>query len=118
MAWTDNRNDNTDVYFDIGTAPLVGVSAVSGGFGVKATIENTGTADATDVEWNLNVDAPLLLIGGEANGTISSLPVGGSETVKSGFLFGIGQATITITADDAGATKSGFILGPLVLNVQ
>jgi len=41
-----------------------------------------------------------------------------SETVKTGFLFGLGQATITITADDAGATKNGFILGPLVLNVQ
>jgi len=118
MAWTDNRNDNNDIYFDIGTAPLVGVSDVSGGFGVKATIENTGTADATDVDWNINVDAPLLLIGGEANGTLSSLPVGVSETVKTGFLFGLGQATITITADDAGATKNGFILGPLVLNVQ
>jgi len=118
IVWTDNRNDNNDIYFDIGTAPLVGVSDVSGGFGVKATIENTGTADATDVDWNINVDAPLLLIGGEANGTLSSLPVGVSETVKTGFLFGLGQATITITADDAGATKNGFILGPLVLNVQ
>ncbi len=118
MAWTDNRNDNTDIYFDIGTAPLVGIPAVSGGFGVTATIENTGTADATDVEWSINVDAPLLLIGGEANGTIPILPAGNSETVKSGFLLGIGKGTITITADDAETTASGFILGPLVLNVQ
>ena len=118
MAWTDNRNDNSDIYFDIGTAPLVGISSVSGGFGVKATIENTGTADTTDVEWSINVDAPLMLIGGESNGTISSLPAGDSETIKTGFLLGIGSGTITITADQAGATRSGFILGPFVLNVQ
>ncbi len=118
MVWTDNRNDNADIYFDIGTAPLVGIPSVSGGLGIKATIENTGTADATDVEWSINVDAPFLLIGGEANGTIPSLPPGSSETIKSGFLFGVGKATITITADNAGATKSGFILGPLALNVQ
>jgi len=118
ILWTDNRNGNNDIYFDIGTAPLVGIPAVSGGFGVTATIENTGTADATDVDWSINVDAPLLLIGGEANGTIPILPAGNSETVKSGFLLGIGKATITITADNAGATKSGFILGPLVRGVS
>jgi hypothetical protein len=118
MAWTDNRNGNNDIFFDIGSAPLVGISEVSGGFGVSATIENTGTADAEDVEWNINVEAPLLLIGGEANGTISSIPAGTSETIRTGFLLGIGRGTITITADDAGATASGLILGPLVINVQ
>ena len=118
MVWTDNRNDNADIYFDIGTAPVVGIPSVSGGFGIKAIIENTGTADATDVEWNIHVDAPFLLIGGEANGTIPSLPAGSSETIKSGFLFGIGKATITITADNAGATKSAFILGPLLWGIS
>ena len=118
MLWTDNQNDNNDIYFDIRTAPLVGISAVSGGFGVKATIENTGTADATDVEWSLAVDAPLLLIGGEANGTISNLPAGDSETISSGLLLGIGKGTITATADDANVAASGFVFGPLVLNVQ
>jgi len=33
-------------------------------------------------------------------------------------LYGIGRTTITVTAGDATKQATGFILGPLVLNVQ
>ena len=116
IVWTDNRNENKDIYF----APIPGarieVTDISGGFGVSATITNVGTAEATDVGWTITVDATIG--GGENTGTIETLSAGGEETVSTGFMFGLGPADITVTANGASATASGFMLGPFVLGVS
>jgi hypothetical protein len=121
VVFTDTRNGAKDIYFGGGqAAPLINIQSVSGGFGVSAEISNDGTADASNVEWKMTFDAPLMILpsGGETSGTISSLTVGTSETVSSGLVLGFGGATITVTADGASQQRSGFVLGPLVLNVS
>jgi hypothetical protein len=100
LVWTDSRNGVNDVYFAALPAPIISVESVSGGFGVSAVIENTGTADATNVPWSIDLDGSVF-VGAHAEGVISSLAVGGSETVKAGFVFGIGKATLTVTAGGA-----------------
>ena len=121
VVFTDTRNGAKDIYFGGGqAAPLINVKSVSGGFGVSAEIANDGTADASNVEWTMTIDAPLIILpsGGQTSGTISSLAIGDSETVSSGLILGFGQATITVTADGASSQASGFVLGPLVLGVS
>lgn len=116
--WMDNRNGNYDIYFDtLGAIPIIGIKEISGGFGIKSTVENTGTADAADLMWGISVEAPLILFGGETTDTIDNLPVGDEEQISS-FVFGFGNCVITVTANGAKKTANGFLLGPLVLNVE
>lgn len=117
--WTDTRNGNADIYYDIAGAagPILSIESISGGFGVKATVTNIGTMDATDVGWTIDLEG-LVIIGKHKEGTIPTLAAGGEETIKSGFVLGLGTVDITVTADGAEETATGFMLGPLVLGVK
>ena len=115
--WTDTSVGNYDIFFDIvGKAAVIDI-AISGGFGVKATISNIGTGDASDVQWSIDITGGIVLKG-HAEGTIASLPAGSSTTVSSGLVLGIGPVTITVTADGASKTASGFMLGPFILGLS
>jgi len=116
IVWTDNRNGNLDIYFAPLPAPIIGVS-ISGGFGVKATISNSGTVAAENLAWSVDLSG-LVFVGKHAEGTIASLEPGASETVGPGLVFGIGPTTITVNAGGTTATASGFVLGPMVLGVS
>lgn len=112
IIWTDNRNGNNDLYLDTTAAPVISID-VSGGFGIKLTISNTGTAEATDLPWSISVDG-FILLGKEKSGTIATLPPGQSTTVNL-IPIGIGPATITATAGSVQDTVSAFIIGPIVI---
>ena len=116
VVWTDNRDGDKNIYFADMPAPMVTVQSVSGGFGVSAVVANIGTADATDISWSIDLDG-LVFVGAHTEGTISSLAAGGSETVKAGFVFGLGKATITVTAGGATKTTEGTVLGPFVIGL-
>ena len=119
IVWTDNRSENLDIYFDNAgypPAPIFDIKSISGGFGVKATIANIGTADAENVEWSITFDGQVF-IGKEKSGTIT-IPAGREATIKSGFILGIGPATVTINVGGTTKTASCFVLGPLVLGVK
>ncbi len=116
IARVDTRNGNEDIYYYGLATPIITVKSISGGFGVSAIIENTGKTDATDISWSIDLDG-LVLIGAHTEGTISSLAAGGSETVKAGFIFGLGKATITVTAGGATKTTEGTVLGPFVIGL-
>ncbi len=117
IVWTDNRNGNMDIYFAAGeAAPILNVKSVSGGFGASAVIENTGTADATGVQWSIELSG-LVFLGGRTEGTVD-VPAGGEVTIKSGLVFGIGPGTIDVNAGGATKTASCLVLGPLVLGVK
>jgi len=116
IVWTDTRNGNKDVYFAPLPAPIIDVS-ISGGFGVKATISNSGTVAAENLAWSVDLSG-LVFLGKHSEGTIASLEPGASQTVGPGLVFGIGPTTITVTAGGATATAKGFVLGPMVLGVS
>ncbi|MEA2053581.1 MAG: sialidase family protein [Candidatus Thermoplasmatota archaeon] len=117
IVWVDTRNGNKDIYYAPLPCAIINVKDISGGMGISATITNTGTEDASNVDWSIELTG-LIFIGKETTGTIDSLPAGGEEAIKSGLVFGIGPTTITITAGGASKTAKGFVLGPLVLGVK
>lgn len=117
-TWEDNRGGDIDVYFGTASeisAPVIDVESVSGGFGISAVIKNTGTAEATDLEWSISCDGGVF-IGSEKSGTISSLAPGQSSTIKTGLVLGFGATDVTIKAGSLTKRYSGtvflfFVLG-------
>ena len=117
IVWTDERNGNKDIYYAVvGAAPAITIGSISGGFGVSAVIENVGTAAATDVSWSIDLSG--IVFPNHKEGTIASLEAGESVTVSTGFIFGIGPITITVSADGASKTASGMAIGPIVIGVK
>jgi hypothetical protein len=92
------------------------VGEISGGWGVTAMINNTGTAEATNIPWSIYFCSGLVFIGGFTEGTIN-VPAGGETTISSGLVFGIGPGSITVTAGGASKIVSCFILGPFILRI-
>jgi hypothetical protein len=119
VAWTDDREGFNAIFFDNAivppSVPLIEITSVSGGFGVKAEITNIGTAEATDVDWSITFEGGVFF--GQGSGTIASLPAGESVTVKSGLILGLGATDITVTAGTATTKASGTVLLFFVLGV-
>jgi len=121
-AWTDDRNVNDDIYFDIlGAPPLlptIDIVDISGGLGVKVTIKNTGDASATNVSWSITVTGGLLgFIDKTVNGTIASLAVDAeSDPLKTGIFFGLGKIAVEVTATcDEGSSDSETKTGTQII---
>jgi len=101
-AWTDDRNVNDDIYFDIIAPPpdypVLNITEVKGGLGVSATIKNTGKASATNVSWIITVRGGIFgFIDIIAEGTIPTLAVDAeSDSPKTGIFFGFGKIDIEV----------------------
>lgn len=81
---------------------------VAGGIGLTATVNNVGTADATNVELNIVMEGGIILVpsGGAASATLGDIAAGASASAKTN-VFGIGKPVITIDATcDEGATAT------------
>jgi hypothetical protein len=99
------------------------IGTVTGGFGIKASVKNTGEGAATNVAWEIALDGKLIFLGKSSTDTIVTLAPAGEEAIKAGFIFGIGKTNIVVSATcdegvSAEATASGFVLGPFVLGVK
>jgi hypothetical protein len=88
---------------------IIELTEMTGGFGVSVVISNTGTADAEQTQWTVEVNGGLFgLLKKTFTGTIDHLAGGASESVSTGVLFGLGKIQITATAGDASLTKEGI----------
>jgi C1A family cysteine protease len=80
-------------------APNLKITGITGKRGISGIIENTGTANATNIIWNITITGGILrLINKTVTGTILTLPKGNESTITSGLFFGFGKINITITA--------------------
>jgi hypothetical protein len=70
------------------------------------------------LNWSIDLDGGLIFAGEHTEGVIPELAPGATVTIRQTTLYGIGNTVITVTAGDATKQATGFILGPLVLNVQ
>ncbi|MCD6571643.1 MAG: hypothetical protein J7K62_00010 [Thermoplasmata archaeon] len=89
-----------------------------------AKIKNTGDKDATNVKWNICLQALILVGGGCKSGSIEKLKPGEETTIHYPvvFLIGFGPLVMKVTASADNAEKVietklvGFLLGPLILS--
>ena len=97
-------------------SPHIEIGEITGGFGsVTAQIKNTGAGDAINVNWSISLQGGLVILGRQTTGVILKILPGFNPPVQTGFLFGLGKTTITVTADTASKTVSAFLLGPFVI---
>ena len=91
---------------------------------VSATVENKGTLDANNVDWEFNIYRGMRILRNidiKNNGTIPTLPAGDSETINSGDVkLKFGMATVQITAkigeETVGSkTKNALLMGSLII---
>jgi hypothetical protein len=86
-------------------------------------VKNTGTGDATNVNWSIALDGKLVFLGKSSTGIIPTMTPAGVEAIKAGFILGFGKTNIVVTATcdegkTAEKTATGFVLGPFVLGVK
>jgi len=116
--WTDNRNDNYDIYIDeVGTAAILVIDQIKGGFGVELTISNVGNAPAENILWSIDLEGGIILTGDHSEGTVNINP-GDSVKVKTDLILGLGRVSILATCSDSKKTSNGFALGPFILGVE
>jgi hypothetical protein len=115
--WTDQRNEDNDIYFDIvGSSAILVIDSITSGFGITATVSNVGNAPAEDISWSIDLDG-LVFIGNHFGDTIAQIAPGETISIQTGFSLGLGQVTFTITVGETSQSVSGFMLGPFVLGL-
>jgi hypothetical protein len=113
----EESNWSDVISINIVAPPLIEIGEITGGFGVSAVINNIGAAEATNVNWTIELDG-LVIFGREKTGTFEKIIPGSGEIAETGFIFGLGPVQITVTAYEAEKTVSALLIGPFVLNVE
>lgn len=104
-----NTATNTTIATSIVSEPLLEIGMISGGFGLKVQIKNTGTINATNVSVNMTFYGAWMILPLLENYqvTLDNLGVGVSKNV-SVIVFGLGTTNVKIDAtcaEEASATK-------------
>ncbi|DAC71960.1 MAG TPA: hypothetical protein DSN98_07730 [Thermoplasmata archaeon] len=94
---------------------------LKGGLGLTATLNNTGSADATNISWKIEYTSGFV-IPASKTGTIQTIPIGEQSKIQMA-AFGLGKKTVTVslTSDDgvtAEKTANVFLFLFFVLGVK
>ena len=73
-------------------------------------IINNGTADATDVPWQIHVEGGILHQINQTMQETVNVPVGGTRTVETGMILGIGSIQVTMMVGDITKSIDGIQL--------
>jgi len=85
--------------------PILDIGSITGGlFKIRAVIKNTGSVNATGVNWSISLVGGFILSGAETSGRMASIPAEGEETVSSGFILGFGKTVITVRTETVGSS--------------
>jgi hypothetical protein len=101
-----NAEEEKTCEFTIQNPPDINVT-ITGGFGIRATIQNLGSSDLTNVSWNLSLDGGIILFGKQKSG-IADIKAG-SEVILKSLMFGFGKTTITLTIASSETTEHGSV---------
>ncbi len=93
---TKTVNVNRTINFDI---------VITGGFGAKAVITNTGIVNATKIKWTFTLTGGLILLGKTKSATVISLAAGASTTAKDALILGFGKTTLKVDVTCAEGTS-------------
>jgi len=92
--------------------------AIKGGFGITATIKNTGTTILNNISYKIQLTGGTIIIGKKPKtGTITTLAPAQESKVKD-IVFGFGKTTIMATAGDASKETTGTVFLFFVLGVK
>jgi len=87
-------------------------------------VQNVGDAVALNVDWSIVVTGGLLgKVNKTATATVATLAAGAITPMSLGMFIGFGKISIVISAHASNAiavsaTKSAFLLGPLVVGIK
>jgi hypothetical protein len=102
----------------------IALANIKGPIGVKADVQNTGEVDATNVAWTITVTGGILgKVDKSATGSDPLLAAHATLPISLPLFIGFGKINIVITAkasnaQEITATKTAFLLGPIVLGVK
>ena len=90
---------------------------ISGGLGVSATFENTGTTALSNVSWTISLDGTLVFFGKTKSGVIETIAPGESVTVRD-VVIGIGKTGILVSGGTATENATGTVILFFVVGVH
>jgi hypothetical protein len=91
--------------------PVIEIGNITGGlFKVNAVIKNTGTVEATNVQWSIKLTGGFIILGKESTGTIPTIAAGATADISSKFIIGLGKTVMTVTADTATKDQPATVL--------
>lgn len=95
--------------------PALEITSITRPLGIKATIKNTGTVDATNVQWSINLDGGIIFFGKSMAGEETKILTNGSIDVRIPLVLGFGKTTIRVATSCAEGVSTNKIQNATVL---
>ncbi len=75
--------------------PVLSIKSIEGGNGITLVLENTGDADATDIEFTITIEGGLFVLPREMQGSMNLISAGEQLAATEMPVFGIGLGILT-----------------------